>query len=570
MQIPKPIRSIVGPTGRYYILLTLIFVMAAAWLWPVGWIDDDLAYSHMIMPTDKWSYYMECRGPRLESVGDALLSAVRHWQYTNGRLSDKVLMLIQLPPSGAHGANVFCAAMITLMMWLLIRTAGLGRSAGALMLTAVLCWWWLPWISLFTQRAYLLNYIMPSCLMLGLMLTLQRPVPWSRWRTAGAILLAFTGAWTHEIFGGAIIVYLGVFAGCTWLKSRRSVPKYLWLCIAAAIAGLALNVSSPGNMLRAAEEPLNFQWLKLYLHLTRLIVPMLPVAVALVLAVASAWSPLKRAWVKSPDMWATLTAMIASAAVTVVYIEAGRFAWCALVLAIYICLRCFNIIFPRLYRSLSGAVCVLSFAYLYTCWGIQLAQAQQRRSRAELQLAERLGAGLGPVVEYDILPPDSLPWYTGAIVQAPQSNSHYCAWFDGISFGYERCVIYAPPGYADKPLSQWPRVPGNSEVYGANGLYYVPAARAHSTYMVTFGDETSSASPVEMLYNRVRGPRPMPDSLLAPGQRPIPGTYAEFTQHWTYPIGDLHGEEVYGLYLGDFRRGLRARRILRIDSIPRQ
>lgn len=552
---------------RAYWLLVLIFILAAAWLWPVGWVDDDRAYTHMIMPTDRWSYYMECRGPRLETVGDALLSAVRHWQYTNGRLSDKVLMLVQLPPLGAHGANVFCAAVITLMMWLLCCAAGLRRSSGALMLTAVLCWWWLPWSSLFTQRAYLLNYIMPSSLMLGLMWTLQLPAPWSRRRTAAAMLLGFSGAWTHEIFGGAILTYLCVFTGCTWLNSRRSVPKHLWLCIAAAVAGLALNLASPGNLLRAAEEPLKFDWHTLYLHLTRLVVPMLPVALALVLAVATA---LKRPWVKSPDLWATLVAMLAATGVCVLYISAGRFAWCALILAIYLCLRCFDIIFPRLYSSLSGGLCVLSCAYLYTLWGLQLAEAQQRRSDAEQRMFESLAAGHGPVVEYEALPPNSLPWYTGAIVQAPQGVSHFFAWFDGTSYGYERCVIYAPKGYADKPLDQWPRVPGHSEVYGADGIYYVPANRAGSVYMVTFGEETLAASPVEMLYNRVRGPRPMPDSLLAPGQRPIPGTYAEFTQHWTYPVGDINGQPVCGLYLGDFRRGLTARRILRIDSIPRQ
>lgn len=576
MKIPQCTFCFLSSRWRPWAVVAVVFAMAAAWLWPVGWVDDDRAYAHMILPTDRWSYYTECHGPRLTSVAEALTSAVSHWQYTNGRLSDKLLMVLQLPPLGAEGANMFCALTITAMMWLTCAAAGLRRSAGALLLCALLCWWCLPWGALFAQRAYILNYCLPSVMMMGLIWLLEASRRWTGLRIAGAMLLSLCTAWTHEIFGGTVLCYLTVATLMPLLlkpiRPATAPRRVLLLCLGAAAVGQIVNISSPGNALRLLETRAEFGWLILFRHLTRLGVAMLPVAAA---CGTTAVAMLKRrrlagSWLGSAEMWASVTAMLVTSAIAIPMIAADRYVWGAIVLAVYIILRTSAALWPRVYAVLSSRWVLVPCLALYVCWGLQVARAQAWRSRIEAEMFNRLASGGSHIVEYDVPDQQQWPWYVAALVKIPQGVSDSFARFDGFAYGYGRHAVYAPPGCAHKPLSEWPKLPGNNEIHGANGIYYVPAKYARSLYIVTFGEAQPCESPLEKLYNGMRGVRPMPPHLVTPERPAIPKTYADFTMNYSVPVGDINGEPAHMFFLGEMRRGLLSRKILRVDSIPPQ
>lgn len=194
----------------------------------------------------------------LAGVADIPSSIVAHHNLQNGRsvahailqlffLFDKsvfnvvnALMFVALGPLVmAHivrgrGFRPWQEALVFLTLWLFIPYFG----QAALWMSGAVNYVWMSVLTLVTLLAYRLHDPQSG----------QRvPSPW--WALA-MLPVGFAAGNANENSGGAWILLALFFIG-TWLSARARVPLWAWAGVLGAIGGLALQLVSPGNRLRA-------------------------------------------------------------------------------------------------------------------------------------------------------------------------------------------------------------------------------------------------------------------------------------------------------------------------------
>lgn len=539
-------------------LLLMLFAVSAAWLWPVGLVGDDLIYMHLCRPLGSLTDYQTNFGAPVRSWGEACASAANHWLYINGRLSDIAYVLLQPLPFGLKFLNVLCAALVCWMVWAIAAAAGCWRRRGCMLLCIVLCTWALPWYDLYVRRTFFFNYVLPAAEIMTLVWLLNRER--GSVTVAGACVLSFVTPWTHEIYGVATLVYLGTGALFAW-RGMGGDARLWAVCLLFALLGMSLNVLAPGTMMRATDSPPVFVFDSLRWVASRFAVSMFPTFAALLL-VLFAWLRRRRrgdAWLQSADLPASVCALLVSVAMVVYFSQLGRYAWCAVTWSVYLMLRCAPVVLPGLPRLSGRWWVMLPCCAVFLYGGVQLSVLQCDVSAAMDSVRGVCPDNSDHTVEFQTMDYRTWPWYARAFTVPPETmvlaNSGI---IEATAQGYPAVIQYVPTGLAGKPLSEWPKLPGRNEIYGADGLYFTPLECVGTDYLMTLGELTPSASPVERVFVALRGLSNSPSKAV--------------TFNYRYSLkdsGTIGGRKVCRLIIGHMRRGDAARRVVSVDSVPR-
>ena len=545
----KALRTCFGMAPATTLLLLLTTVIAVAWFLPVDYVDDDMAYLCVVTAVDYPCDYMECDGPLIDSIGDALLSCCRHYIYVYGRFADKLVILCSLIPLWL--ANSLCGLSVGIMACLILAC---GKSLRHILPSAagiLFMWLMLPWYDLHSERAFIINYVFSTCFMLAFICLYS-----SGKGGFPAYATAFIAGMSHEIFGFGTLVWIAADALCR--RNLSGLRLRLALTVAAAYL---LMMCSPGTWHRFLSETASLApdgssstpYLTLLrLRLSRIAVAVAPMALS---CIAAVWALMcRRLSPRSLLPWLAVAAC--SFGIAFLFLSGGRLLWMGNIAAIVMLLRISSTFRLRLKlpASLRAAALALASA-LYCLWGWSLSQAQLSVSDTHRSINRQLASGSGPVAEASFPDCRLLPWHVAAMVTPIEGHYHNATHIRGKFYGYGDSVVYAPEGCAGLPLERWPRLPGANNIYGVSGCYYTPVRCGQPALSVSFGEYMPSASPFDRLFGLLRR-----DS----GGK---GRHTHNTLNYYFPSGSICGEPVYAVYLGEMPRGLDSRRILRVDTI---
>lgn len=143
--------------------------------------------------------------------------------------------------------------LCSLIIWEVGRIAGISRNKfewGAFIWLAIVLF--LPWRGFIFVKDYSLNYIYPSALALGFVMSLIRGEEsrWTTWRMIALIILAFLSASWHEGFSFTV---LGGLLLWTAIKKGK-VSKVWWLILVFYALIASLFAFSPGMINRGVKE----------------------------------------------------------------------------------------------------------------------------------------------------------------------------------------------------------------------------------------------------------------------------------------------------------------------------
>ncbi|MDE6130692.1 MAG: hypothetical protein K2F74_03770, partial [Muribaculaceae bacterium] len=541
----KALRTCFGMAPATALLLLLTTVIAVAWFLPVDCVDDDMAYRRVVTAVDYPCLYGNCEGPEIDGLGDALTSCAFHYRYVYGRLADKFVILSTLLPQWL--ANSLCGISIGVMAWLIVLCGGTARRPWLAGAAILLMWLLLPWYDLHFERAYIFNYVVTSCMLLGCiyLYNIGKGRGW-------IFVIAFAAGMSQEIFGTGLLLWLFINLICSRNRSRRQS-----LITLAAFSGWLIMLLSPGAWARFFVENAVYHadgesvpyLVLLRMRFSRLLMALMPMIICIV-PVLYALIRRRMSW-RQELPWLALP--LCSTAMALLFLEWGRFLWMGYVAAIILLMHtaaCLS--FPPLKRIWRISAASVAIA-VYCLWGAQLANTQRHISHAQHDVNRRLASGAGYAVENDMPDWRLLPWYVAALVvpnEGRYPNVPYC---QGMYFGYGDSVVYIPRGFSGKPIRQWPRLPGANNIYGADGRYYTPACNGKPALEITYGEYLPAASPADRLFGLLRG------YSNAGCKHPALNFYTE--------SGKICGEPVYAVYLGEMPRGLDSRQILRVDTI---
>lgn len=532
------------------LLLFLTAAIAILWLLPVGYVDDDLAYCRVVTAVDFPTDYMACEGREIKTLSDALTSCYNHYVYVYGRLADKIMILSTLLP--AWLTNCLCGLCIGLMTCLITVCGRASRRTWLAAVGIVLMWVMLPWYDLHSERAYIFNYVLSCCFAL-IFIRLYSTDKGGAWAYAAAVAAGMS----HEVFGLSVLLWIAVDALC-----RRSLRgRRLRLALTVLVAYVFI-MFSPGVWLRFFDDNMIINsseiggvadyLARLKLLLSRLTISLAPIIISLIITLIA----LLRHRLRWRDELPWMAVAASSPVLALFFLNTGRLIWLSTVACIVLLLRVgaafdLHLRLPRLCRYILLGLA----AAIYCIWGMQLAAAQRRLSAVHDSINAHLAAGRGPVAEATIPDYHLEPWYISSIVVPIEGRYMNSSFVRAKYWGYGSMVIYAPDGYADKTLEQWPKLPGDNNIYGANGCYYTPVRCGKPALTLTFGDYLPTASPVDRAIGLLRG--------YTRTDRPCRHT----ALNYYVEAGEVAGEPVYAVFLGDKPRALECREILRVDSL---
>ncbi|MDE6331896.1 MAG: hypothetical protein K2L80_04765, partial [Muribaculaceae bacterium] len=530
-----------------YALLAITAIAALAWMLPGDAADDDLAYHCVVQPVDNPYEYMDCEGPMTRSLGDALHSCYNHYVYVYGRLADKIMILSVLLP--VRVANAICGLCIALFATLLLACGNALLRTGVAAAGIALMWLLPPWHDLHSERAYIFNYVLCTCLVLGFIMLYS-----SRRTGVWPYVAALLAGMSQEAFGAAAMAYVATDMICNGADRRRK------LLAATLSLGIILMMLSPGTWQRFLDDSPAIMssagtggyLAQLRLCLSRIAMAWLPL-VACLGAIVYGLKSGRLAW-RSTLPW--LAMMAVSMLMSLYFLSWGRILWMAYSVAIILTLRLAATWHPKplLPPMCRNALWVLA-ALVYCLWAWRLAADQKALSDVHRHINASLADGTGHVVETVF--PDRMrqPWYTAAIIQRIDGKYRNTAYIFGRAWKCGSDIVYAPEGYGNLPLAQWPSLPGRNNIYGRNGCYYTPDSCGQPALEITFGEYTPSASPLDRVFGFLRG-------YYRPGH-----TYTHQALNYYFPAGEICGMPVNAVYLGDLPRSLGCREILRVDTL---
>ncbi len=238
-KIPTPTLITIGLIA----LLTIAYTLWMSMSYPA---EDDWVYLHSRGRTFKQFWF--CTQGYVSSLPDALQQCYYHYIHSNGRLTDKLLILCQLLPRPFSVAIVAVAftAMIAMMVKLCCgrKPFSCPGLAGATMLLTLL----LPWQDNFDAMAIEFNYIIPSAACLAFCYTFftTRRVPLYL-----AMPLALFAGLLHEAFSSAICGGIAIW----WLANRCRASRRQYCIGFSFIAGAIAIYLTTGLQSRIHEVP---------------------------------------------------------------------------------------------------------------------------------------------------------------------------------------------------------------------------------------------------------------------------------------------------------------------------
>lgn len=202
---------------------------------------DDWIYMHGRGST--FYEFAHCLGGDNASLADALGSCADHYAHSNGRMADKLLILVNLLPVWAGRLAVGLALGVCAVA--LCRLSLGSRWTRRPFAVATLLWLimlLLPWSHQFTSVSVGFNYVLSGAVTLSAVcLTVYHEGRFG-WRMAYVLPFMFLAGAMHE--GFSVPTFLGFIALCV---SRRHVGLCRCTMLAAYAGGVLFLLASPGT-----------------------------------------------------------------------------------------------------------------------------------------------------------------------------------------------------------------------------------------------------------------------------------------------------------------------------------
>lgn len=533
--------------AAFAVSFTLLFV----WRTHCSLYADDYMYTHefLIDPVANENYL----GERITDISQACESTWTHYMTNNGRLASQIVFFLMMLPKGV--TDLLSALAVGAMPFLiLIAAGGFGalRKKLAVVATAAAAWLVFPWSDGMQSFDFLLNYVFAADFMLAFIIVGQRAGRLSRGALLCAIPLGLIAAWMHE--GVAIPLAAWMFFD---LIVNRSNPRRRLILSIGIIAGLALCIS-PGTLSRlsdtmsgeAAAAPTNFAMLLGYRAILLFII----------LSAAAYAVPKWRVKVDWRRIMPIVGATAVATAMILVIGTADRGIWFALLFAMVgivdLMLRV-----PLKTASWVRYAATVVIAALYLAFMQQLIKWQAIFGDERDAVHAELVGGRG-VVYRDLVPENSMPWWTLGIPLSNMYRDWYNLYFEGQAAPIEGRTLrnhdlplVVPARFEGKPFAEWDTIAGNSGLRGEGHLLLSNHPVDCSTLMFEYGEPTSAMNPLNRTALALLG------GWERKSQAPVGGK--------CFYAGKVGEDSVWMLFPAPEKRFFRGRPILGVNRIDR-
>lgn len=536
-------------TKRRSLIIFILFAVltaigATAWTLLCEKESDDMYYLCLGSTGDS---FWGAQEDDIVDYGDAFHAATAHYTHSNGRLANTLHILFQPLPKAIE--DVFLGAMIALMFVLTILCSERDnrRRGVAAMLAAVLIWIALPWNDNFQSQDFKINYVLPSIAIMALLWLWPRVSTMSRRAYAGVVVLALSAGWFHEAFG----IVAGAYALTMTLWQNRS-RRYI-IIVAAIGVGTLINMLL-GTLLRMSNHVTNFGTALLRSLAMSYLTDLWPLWLAIALLIGAC---LMRPANRKQLLRLYLPMLIAACAglpAALLSCIPHRSLWPALIFTFPILIAAGSAVLSRLPSRVLTVVCSVALI-AYGWWLTELCRWESRIA-SEMQGIERL---LAPrehksisLYHFNFTPDDEIPSYLFGVAYQPlQKVYSKRSLFSYYNRGL-RMFALADESTRGLAPSQWPAIPGNSNLRGVwPSIFAEDSVLRH--YRFYFGPPTSNMPPVDRLL-----------SLIKYGSA---DTVSHIPVYWLAGVTTHEGDTIYSLSNIVMPRTLRHRPLLRIDTV---
>lgn len=534
------------PAGIFVIILTAIGAVMWDNYTPLS--SDDWCYLTIPVGDDSMPFW-HCEGPRIDSASDVWTAVRRHFELVNGRLANAILF-----PFAHHHRTLALLCGIAIGLWAFaMALAGdcRRRLTAASAWTAALCLWIVfPWCDNMQSTAYQANYVLPSLMICGLIPMTDDYDSAGRRKCILTAAYAFICGCMHEGFSMILIVYM-----LTRLIFRQNRLSWKYFVLVAAVAAGTGATLLGGIFIRMRQQTAIFDYSQLAGHISRIIMSMWPLAMAIILVIALKICR-KTPWQLIGRRYGALTAgALAGAAMPVALMLFDRVYWPMYLMCALIIIGAVSELVQglKINKALSiGAFAI--FTALYAAWTVRLCayeSAMAREWQAEtacLETAVKKNAPTPGVIPLDVLRNDGIPWWLMGLVRQPlekHDSADRLGWYYGCGAG---TILPADSSYARLPLEQWPAIPGGTGIRG-RWPFIASADSSLTHYIFVFGAPDANMPPADRLLSRFSGAGDTVEHKLI---------------WWAKPVLNSNGEEFYRIYIDDMPRTLRHRPLLSI------
>lgn len=468
------------------------FILLFVWRTHCSLYADDYMYTHefLIDPVANENYL----GERITTLSQAYESTWVHYMTNNGRLASQIVFFLMMLPKTV--TDLMSALAIGAMPFLILIAAG-GRAALRRKLAVVALpaasWLVFPWADGMQSFDFLLNYVFASDFMLAFIIVVRSAGRLRRGALCCAVALGLIAAWMHE----GVAIPLAAWMFFDIVLNRRN-PRRRLILSAGVIAGLALCIS-PGTLARlsdtmgngAAEVPTNFAMLLGYRAI-------------LLLFVIAAAAAMIRKWRAVVNWRRILPVMGATAVATAMILVIGtadRGIWFALLFAL-IGITELLLAVPLKAPSWLKYAATAVIALLYLAFMQQLIKWQKVFADERDTVHAELVGGRG-VVYRDLVPENSMPWWTLGIPLSNLYRDWYNLYFEGQAAPIEgrtlrshELPLVVPARFEGKPFAEWDTIPGNSGLRGDGHLLLSDRPVDCSTLTFEYGAPTAAMNPL--------------------------------------------------------------------------
>lgn len=430
-----------------------------------GLLIDDWIYTRSV-GMDFQSFW-RCKGEPLADFHQALVSIFHHYNNTNGRLGDKLLILSNLLPIWVGKLVVGVAWGVA--SWALLRVV-VGREwAQRPLVTALLLWsifLLCRWEHGFVSTAVGMNYIVSAALTLPTVMCFLEGARIRRLGVGVTVLALFAGM-MHEGFSLPLLAAMGWY----WLRHRRLSPRQWWTAGWFILGTLVLMVA-PGTGVRMGNATWDICRTEMVVHLLYVMPALWVLGGMTVIYYVVRWrrgggAPCGAAFWVVGGMAGTVVALISG------LVE--RAYWFPSLLMTAATFRMGLWIWPHR-GGLIGRLLGLIGGSVLVAWLIWAAVLQARYTRQTEEIIAAYRHTGSSVVFADVQNWFDVPPLLMGLPQPMLSAMHYNqrALFLNLHPGEDQhsAMVIFPTVLADLPVSCWPRL--GPHTYGVFPYYYVP------------------------------------------------------------------------------------------------
>lgn len=450
---------------------------------------DDRPYKYIPESTDGFWFG---HGPRVETLGDAVIAIGRHHLYTPARLGNHLQTLSNLIPAWLTRTllGLCLACMFMLAAW----AAGgkrVWQSPGFVAVLWLTLWVTLPLQDNMASSDYGFNYFVPTSLALTMVLLWRREPLGGNWAWLPWLVAFFTGC-SHE--GVTLPLAAALFFTPQFWGDRRWWYRGQWLLMVVMALVFLL---SPGSMYRIGTSHLASDGLTSY-EIVNIALESYGLYMSLLALLFVAWKcgwRMVSNWARRNLVW--IVAMVMSYGLAMWVGGRGRVLWFCTVFGAVLLFRTIWELFPW-WRPRRLALAVVAFVALMS--SVVSVAIVQRRYSQETKILEQLAAtSPSNVVYHDLLPLRGIPWWT---LHIPMSST---STFDLDFIGYENRK--APLKVLPKCLESgdWQPVPGTADAMVSNRYLITRNRLGNNRLIATFSPDTWATNPIYRLVNLVTG-----------------------------------------------------------------